>query len=116
MSLELRLVCFSPTMEAIRQVPPVRPEVLAVAESPLIQIATMAERMPGSLKLCYGESDVATPEFIIRAADEAARAGHTFYTHTAGYMELREAIAEKVRALHNVIYAPTEVMSTVGAS
>jgi aspartate aminotransferase len=93
-----------------------RPEVLDVVESPLVQIATVAERMPGALKLCYGESDMPTPEFICRAACEASLAGHTFYTHTAGYPELREAIAAKVFELHRVTYRPSEVMSTVGAS
>jgi aspartate aminotransferase len=93
-----------------------RPEILGVAESPLVQIATIAERMPGALKLCYGESDLATPDFICRAAFEASLAGHTFYTHTAGYPELRDAIARKVSELHGVTYRPSEVMSTVGAS
>ncbi len=93
-----------------------RPEVAGVVESPLVQIATIAEAMPGSLKLCYGESDTPTPEFICRAADEAARGGHTFYTHTAGCTELREAIAAKVFELHAVAYRGSEVMSTVGAS
>ena len=60
--------------------------------------------MPGSIKLCYGESDMPTPEFICRAADAAPRAGHTFYTHTAGVPELREAIAAKIRELHGVAY------------
>ena len=93
-----------------------RHEVLDVRESPMVQIATIAESMPGSLKLCYGESDMATPEFICRAAADAMRAGHTFYTHTAGYPELREAIAAKVSALHGVSYSPREIMSTVGAT
>jgi aspartate aminotransferase len=93
-----------------------RHEVLGVAESPLVQIATVAEGMPGSIKLCYGESDEPTPEFICRAAGEAALAGHTFYTHTAGTPELREAIATKVNELHGLSYRPSEIMSTVGAS
>jgi aspartate aminotransferase len=93
-----------------------RPELLGVVESPLVQIATVAEGMPGSLKLCYGESDMPTPEFICRAACDASLAGHTFYTHTAGAPELREAIAAKVFELHGVTYRPSEVMSTVGAS
>ena len=87
-----------------------------VAESPMVQIATIAENMPGSLKLCYGESDMPTPAFICDAAHEAALAGHTFYTHTAGSMPLREAIAAKTHELHNVRYRPSEVMATVGAS
>jgi aspartate aminotransferase len=93
-----------------------RPEVLGVRESPMVQIATVAESMPDSLKLCYGESDMPTPAFICEAATEAMRAGHTFYTHTAGYWALREAIATKVRQLHGVQYQPSEITSTVGAT
>jgi len=93
-----------------------RSELTAVAESPMVQIATIAENMPGSLKLCYGESDIPTPAFICDAAHDAALAGHTFYTHTAGAMELREAIAAKVDELHRVRYSPAEIMATVGAS
>ncbi|MBK9239626.1 MAG: aminotransferase class I/II-fold pyridoxal phosphate-dependent enzyme [Acidobacteria bacterium] len=81
-----------------------------------MQIATAAEAMPGSIKLCYGESDMPTADFICRAADEAARAGHTFYTHTAGAPELREAIAGKIRELQGVSYRPSEVMATVGGT
>jgi len=93
-----------------------RPEITSVAESPMVQIATIAESMPGSLKLCYGESDMPTPAFICRAADEAMRAGHTFYTHTAGYRELREAIASKIAELHQVRYDVPEIMATVGGT
>lgn len=93
-----------------------REEILNVAESPMVQIATIAESMPGSLKLCYGESDLPTPPFICEALDAAARSGHTFYTHTAGSPELRQAIADKIFELHQVRYSPAEVMATVGAS
>jgi aspartate aminotransferase len=79
-----------------------RPELAGVPESPLVLIATEAERTPGAIKLCYGESDMPTPEFICRAAYEASLAGHTFYTHTAGAPELRDAIAAKIFALHGV--------------
>jgi aspartate aminotransferase len=92
------------------------PEIAGVLESPMVQIATVAEAMPGSLKLCYGESELPTPDFICRTACDALAAGHTFYTHTAGYPELREAIAAKIHELHGVTYRASEVMSTVGAS
>lgn len=91
-------------------------ELASLAESPMVQIATIAESMPGSLKLCYGESDLPTPPFICAALDDAARAGHTFYTHTAGYQELREAIGAKIHELHGVRYDVPEIMATVGAS
>ena len=91
-------------------------EVLGVTESPMVQIATVAESTPNAIKLCYGESDVPTPPFICDAATEAMRRGHTFYTHTAGCPELRAAIAAKVHELHGVEYRPSEIISTVGAT
>jgi aspartate/methionine/tyrosine aminotransferase len=94
----------------------IREEILNVAESPMVQIATIAESMPGSLKLCYGESDLPTPPFICEALDRAARGGHTFYTHTAGCTDLRQAIADKIFELHQARYGVGEIMSTVGAS
>jgi len=94
----------------------ISPAFDSIAESPLVQIATVAESIPGSIKLCYGESDMPTPEFICRAAYDAARAGHTFYTNTAGYTELRRAIALKVAELHHVSYEPGQILCTVGAS
>jgi aspartate/methionine/tyrosine aminotransferase len=93
-----------------------REEILNVAESPMVQVATIAESMPGSLKLCYGESDLPTPAFICDAATVAMRAGHTFYTHTAGYLELREAIARKIFELHQVRYDAPEIMATTGGT
>jgi aspartate aminotransferase len=93
-----------------------RRELTSVRESPLVQIATLAEAMPGSIKLCYGESDLPTPAFITEAAHRAALNGHTFYTHTAGYGELRQTIAAKTRELHGVAYDQSEIMATVGAS
>jgi aspartate/methionine/tyrosine aminotransferase len=93
-----------------------REEFLNVAESPMVQIATIAESMPGSLKLCYGESDLPTPRFIIDAMTEAALAGHTFYTHTAGSRELRQAISDKVFELHQVRYDVAEIIATVGGT
>ena len=82
----------------------------------MVQIATIAESMPGSLKLCYGESDLPTPAFICEAATAAMRDGHTFYTHTAGSRELREAIGAKIFELHQVRYDAPEIMATTGAT
>jgi aspartate/methionine/tyrosine aminotransferase len=82
----------------------------------MVQVATIAESMPGALKLCYGESDSPTPPFICDAATSAMRAGHTFYTHTSGCLELRQAIADKVHELHQVRYSTSEIMATTGAT
>src|SRR6185436_7659904 len=93
-----------------------RPEVVDVQESPMIQIAALAETMPDVIQLCYGESDTPTPEFICRAAYEASVAGHTGYTHTAGSGPFREAIAQKVHELQAVKCRASEVLGTIGAS
>lgn len=82
----------------------------------MVRIATIAESMPGSLKLCYGESDLPTPPFICDALDRAARTGHTYYTHTAGSPDLRQAIADKVFELHQVRCDAAGIMATVGGS
>jgi aspartate/methionine/tyrosine aminotransferase len=93
-----------------------RPEVVEVQESPMIQIAALAESLPDVIKLCYGESDSPTPEFICRAAHEAALAGHTGYTHTSGSRDFREAIAAKFFELQGIEVTPGQVLGTIGAS
>ncbi len=90
-------------------------DALNAEASPLIEIAMAADQVEDPYRLYYGESDSPTPEFICRAAYEATLRGHTFYTATVGYIELREAIASKVAELHDVRYSPSEVVCTVGA-
>ena len=71
-----------------------RPAVEA-RESLIRQIGNTAEQVEKPYKLYFGESDMQTPEFICQAATEAMKAGHTFYTPTAGFLDLRKAIVEK---------------------
>jgi aspartate aminotransferase len=42
-----------------------------------------------------GEPDFDTPEHVVDAATEAARAGRTRYTHNAGIAQLRAAVADR---------------------
>src|SRR5215510_10847031 len=84
-------------------------------DSLISQISMVAEKVEKPFKLYFGESDMTTPDFICRAAYEALQQGHTFYTNTAGYMELRQGIAEKFREVHGVEYRPTEIVCTGGA-
>ena len=91
-----------------------RPAVEA-KESLIRQIGNVAEQVEKPYKLYFGESDMKTPDFICQAAYEAMKSGHTFYTPTAGYMDLRKAIVEKFEQVHGVRYQPTEVICTAGA-
>src|SRR5437764_1076029 len=90
-------------------------EAVEAKDSALIQIAMAAATVENPYRLYYGESDMPTPDFICAALTEAVRAGHTGYTQSAGYPELREAICEKFRDLHGVEYRPSGVVTTAGA-
>ncbi|MEW9031706.1 MAG: aminotransferase class I/II-fold pyridoxal phosphate-dependent enzyme, partial [Planifilum fimeticola] len=55
-----------------------------------------------------GEPDFNTPEPILRAAEEAMRAGHTKYTPSGGIPELKQAIVEKFRRDNGLTYQPEQ--------
>ena len=86
-------------------------------ESDIRRMFDLAEEQEGDLvRLEIGEPDFDTPEHIIDAAADAARDGATHYTHNAGIVELREAIAEKLARDNDLDVDPqSEVAVTVGA-
>ena len=63
-----------------------------------------------------GRPDFDTPEYIKKAAIESLNAGNVFYTSNFGTMELRQAIADKLRRENGVDYKATEVLVTAGLS
>lgn len=67
--------------------------VLAVPHSRIRELAEIAFRMDGVLKLYFGESSQPTPAYIKEAANRALADGYTFYTENAGLLSLREALA-----------------------
>ncbi len=76
----------------------------------------MAQDVPGAISLAVGEPDFPTPAHIVEAGQRALRDGWTRYSPNAGYRELREAIAEKLRKVNGVEADPaTQVFVTVGA-
>jgi aspartate aminotransferase len=62
-----------------------------------------------------GEPDFDTPDFVKEAAIKALNEGKTKYTPSAGIIELREAIAEKLKERNNIEYSPSEIVVTPGA-
>jgi aspartate/methionine/tyrosine aminotransferase len=87
---------------------------LEASESLIRQIGNLAQQVDKPFKLYFGESDLRTPQFICDAAYQAMREGHTFYTPTNGYLELRQAIVEKFEEVHRARYQPSEVVCTAG--
>jgi aspartate/methionine/tyrosine aminotransferase len=86
--------------------PSVASSVQRVPRSRIRELAEIAMRMDGVLRLYFGESNLPTPDFIKQAAARAMAEGFTFYTHNAGLPSLRSAIAENYRRLHNVELDP----------
>ncbi len=73
-----------------------------VRYSRIRELAELAMKMEGVLKLYFGESDAPTPDYIKRAAWQALEEGYTFYTENAGLPSLRRALAAHYRRLHGV--------------
>ncbi len=67
------------------------------------------------ISLVVGEPDFDTPPAIRAAAEKAIEAGATRYTASAGTLELREAIAAKLRRENGLDYATSEIIVTAGA-
>ena len=62
-----------------------------------------------------GEPDFNTPKNIIDAAVRAMEEGKTKYTPTAGIIELREAICNKLEKDNNLKYNPNQIIVSTGA-
>lgn len=62
-----------------------------------------------------GEPDFNTPKNIINAAIRAMEEGKTKYTPTAGILELREAICNKLEKDNNLKYNPNQIIVSTGA-
>lgn len=88
----------------------------AISLSGIRKMFDLAERYLGVINLALGEPDFTTPQHILDAASDAMKAGYTHYTPNAGLVELKEAIAEKLRRENGINADPsTEIIVTVGA-
>jgi aspartate/methionine/tyrosine aminotransferase len=93
--------------------PAVSDSALRVPYSRIRELAEIAMRMDGVLRLYFGESNLPTPEFIKRAAAKALADGFTYYTANAGLPSLRHAIAAQYQRMQGVQIDPeTEIVIT----
>ncbi|MDE6652071.1 MAG: pyridoxal phosphate-dependent aminotransferase [Paramuribaculum sp.] len=67
------------------------------------------------INLSVGEPDFNTPDHIKEAAKKAIDDNFSFYTPVAGYMSLRKAIAQNLREVNGVEYAPEQIVVGGGA-
>lgn len=84
-----------------------------VPQSRIRELAEVAMKMDGVLKLYFGESNMPTPDFIKRAASQALEEGYTFYTENAGLPGLRQDLADYYQRLQGVRLDPlSEIVVT----
>jgi hypothetical protein len=77
-----------------------------VPYSRIRELAEIAMTMDGVHKLYFGESNLPTPEFLKRAADQAMRDGFTFYTPNSGLLSTRQALARYYQRHQGVTLDP----------
>lgn len=65
--------------------------------------------------LSLGEPDFNTPDHIKEAAKKAIDDNFSHYTPVPGFLELREAVAEKLKRDNNLSYHPDQIVVSTGA-
>jgi len=78
-------------------------------------VMDLAATVPDVIHLEVGEPNFPTPAHIVEAGADAARAGHTKYTASRGYLSLREALVEKLRTMNGISASVDQITVTSGA-
>ncbi len=93
--------------------------VSRMAVSATLAMAQKAREMASQgievIKLSLGEPDFGTPQHIKDAAKQAIDEGYTFYPPVAGYPELKEAIAQKLKRDNGLEWGPQNIVVSTGA-
>jgi aspartate aminotransferase len=94
--------------------------IKAMEESATIAMAQKARELKSKgvdvISLSLGEPDFKTPEHICQAAKEAIDEGKYFtYTPVPGYLDLRQAIADKLKRENSLDYSPEQIVVSTGA-
>ncbi len=88
----------------------------AVEWSGIRVMFALADEIPGVVNLGIGQPDFDTPVHIREAAKEALDQGYTRYPPAKGFADLRQAIAEKLKAKNGIDADPAkEIFVAVGA-
>ncbi|MGD8443246.1 MAG: pyridoxal phosphate-dependent aminotransferase [Desulfobacterales bacterium] len=88
----------------------------AVEWSGIRVMFALADEIEGIVNLGIGQPDFDTPQHIREAAKLALDEGYTRYPPAKGFLDLRQAIAEKLRLKNNIHADPdTNIFVAVGA-
>lgn len=93
--------------------------IASIQPSPTVAVSDRARELRQQgidvIDLGGGDPDFATPEHICRAAADAMMRGDTHYVASPGILELRRAIANKLREDNGIDVEPDQIIVTPGA-
>lgn len=81
---------------------PYRDEIESLEQNGITRVAFKRMDDPKVIPLWFGEGDRVTPDFIREATKKALDDGQTFYTHTRGRPELRQALKRYLEGLYGI--------------
>ena len=87
---------------------------VALPRSEIRVLFDRAAARPDAIRLEVGEPSFNTPDHIIEAAAEAARAGHTGYGPNGGLSSLREHLSRKIARVDGFEARPGNIVVTPG--
>ncbi len=95
------------------------PTVSAMAESATLLMARKARELRAAgrdiIDLSLGEPDHDPPAFALEAAAEALRGPYHKYTPVNGYLDVRQAIADKFKRDNGLEYTAEQIVVSTGA-
>lgn len=90
-----------------------------LSESATIKMAQLSRELAAKgvnvISLSLGEPDFRAPQHIKDAAKKALDAGIDGYSPVAGFLDLRQAICEKLKRDNNLEYKPEQIVVSTGA-
>ncbi len=92
--------------------PAIRAALSQMRTQEIVHINRKCGQNPGSISLCFGESDLPTPEVVRQAAAMAMNEGETKYADRRGVAPLRAGIIEYHRRTHAVELADDRFTAT----
>ncbi|MDE5559138.1 MAG: aminotransferase class I/II-fold pyridoxal phosphate-dependent enzyme, partial [Bacteroidales bacterium] len=92
--------------------------VLTMAASATLAMSKRSQEMQAQgidvINLSIGEPDFNTPEVIKEAGIEAIKNNFTHYPPVPGYMDLRQAICQKLKRDNGVDFEPSQIIVSNG--
>lgn len=93
--------------------------IVNLNESDTLKMAALARQLQGQgvkvINLSLGEPDFDTPEHIKTAAKQAIDENFSHYTPVSGYLDVRQAIVQKLKRDNGLYYTPEQIVISTGA-